>query len=252
MNMGGTSKGFLCHITLGFVIALAVGVITGVAEAAVGDVLKTVTLPALAQCGSDSGSAVAIVPGGKLGFPTFPTLVVTSCQNKLFFLDPNTGTLVKTITPTTVTPTAGWEAITLRPNRGDIAACGIVSGQTAIYGIDFLPSPNTVIDGTATFLRNGPAGSTCEGIAWDQEDHTFYQSSSLGTSTSKTVLHLAETGTGTLGTGIPSGCNSLTGVTAQRLRPLRDVRWGIVRQTVEQDHRRPRDVVQCRHESTRG
>ena len=55
MNMGGTSKGFLCHITLGFVIALAVGVITGVAEAAVGDVLKTVTLPALAQCGSDSG-----------------------------------------------------------------------------------------------------------------------------------------------------------------------------------------------------
>jgi hypothetical protein len=212
MNMRGTSKGFVCRIILGFVIALAVGVITGVAEAAVGDVLKTVTSPAGAQCGTDSGSAVAIVPGGKLGFPTFPTLVVTSCQNKLFFLDPNTGTLVKTIT-TTVTPTAGWEAITLRPDRGDLLGCGIVSGQTALYGIDFLPSPNTTADGTATFRRNGPSGSTCEGIAWDPQDETIYQSSTLGTSTSKNVLQLAETGTGNPLRTVPSGCNSLTGVT---------------------------------------
>ena len=215
----GFAVGFLlAMIALGFLGAAGIGTFTRAAEAAVGDVLQTLTLPTGAQCGTDSGSAIAIVPGGKLGFPTFPTLVVTSCQNKLFFVEPSTATLVKTIT-TSVTPSFGWEAITLRPDRGDILGCGIVSpGVTAFYSIDFLPSPNAVIDGTATFLRNGPAGSTCEGIAWDVSDNTIYQSSSTGQSNSKLVFHLPETGTGTTGLCpgpgcIPSGCNSLTGVT---------------------------------------
>jgi len=213
--MSWTSRDFVTWVALGFLAAAGIGTFPRAAEAAVGDVLRTLDLPAGAQCGTDSGSAVAIVPGGKLGFPKFPTLVVTSCQNKLFFLEPSTATLVKTIV-TSVTPSFGWEAVTLRPDRGDILGCGIVAGLTALYKIDFLPSPNTVTDGTAILVRNGPTGSTCEGIAWDVSDNTIYQSSTTPFSSQSTnpkaLLHLAETGTGTLAT-ISSGCNSLTGVT---------------------------------------
>jgi hypothetical protein len=228
MSIRMTSKRLVSRVTLGFAIVFTASLLTGVAEAAVGDVLKTVILPAGALCGTDSGSAVAIVPGGKLGFPTFPTLLVTSCQNKLFFVEPSTGTLIRTINTVTqpgsvpFTPTAGWQALTLRPDRADILGCGIVSGQVALYAIDFLPSPNTVIDGTVTFLGNPPAGSgaTCDGVAWDQTDpvnvSSIYLSSSTGPSTSKLILHLSEAvpapGLVQLGT-VSSGCNALTGVT---------------------------------------
>lgn len=203
------------RLAIGLAVAVALGMVSAVAHAAVGDVLSTVSLPAGAQCSGDSGAAIAIIPGGKLGFPKFPTLLVTSCQNKLFLLEPSTSpaTLIKTIT-TTVTPSFGWEALTLRPDRGDILGCGIVSGQPALYSIDFLPSPNAVTDGTAVLVRNGPAGSTCEGIGWDQSDNTIYESSTLSASPTgsnpKLVLHVPETGADLA--PVPSGCNSLTGV----------------------------------------
>src|SRR4029079_3988137 len=92
------------------VLVLALGVnalmTVGVGEAAVGEVLKTVTIPNEANCasdGSDFGEVLAVVPGGKLGFPGTPTLVVTNCEktipvgelsstivSRLFFLDPST------------------------------------------------------------------------------------------------------------------------------------------------------------------
>src|SRR5262249_13322556 len=67
--------------------------------------------------------------------------------------------------------------------------------------IDFSPY-NNVADGTATLLRDAPAGGTCDGIGWDSIDQTIYQ-----TSTSGDVLHFPPTGTGS-GTpaSVPGGC----------------------------------------------
>ena len=92
---------------LGLVVGLAVAGMAPPAHADVGEPLWTVDIPASARCGagatSSSGRAVAVVPGGKLNFPKFQSLLVTSCveggQAKLFFLDPSTNpaTLVSTL-----------------------------------------------------------------------------------------------------------------------------------------------------------
>src|SRR5204863_10199696 len=137
------------------------------------------------------GTALALVPGGKAGFPASPTLLVTSCVSsgeggstiRLFFTDPNGDgpTVVKnfgTIFPSTASaaskPTNGWEALVLRADKGDLLACGTNGAKTVLWSIDFSPF-NTIADGTATFLRNGPTGSSCDGIAWDPSDSTVYQ-----------------------------------------------------------------------------
>ena len=208
-------------LAFGLVVALAVAGIAPPAEAAVGDVLWTVNIPAGgvgtvgAQCtGGSSGSAVAVVPGGKLNFPRFQSLLVTSCvesgQAKLFFLDPSTNpatlvTTLNTILPTGVTLDAGWESLALRPDKVDLVGCGLVGGSPKIYSIDFNKiTPNTTVDGTATLLFQGPAGSTCQGLAWDVTSNpkTIYQSSS---GTSPNVLHLSDTG-GSIAGSVPSGC----------------------------------------------
>ena len=117
------------RLVWGLVLVLVVGVLGGAAEADVGDVLWTVDIPVAAQCAGNSGSAVAVVPGGKLNFPKFQSLLVTSCvvgvQAKLFFLDPSTNpaTLVSTL-DTTVTPTAGWESLAFRSERSTSSAAG--------------------------------------------------------------------------------------------------------------------------------
>src|SRR5262245_55719064 len=77
------------RLALLFVVA-SVGVIFArPAEALVGDMLWAVNIPAAAKCGDSSGTAVAVVPGGKLNFPKIQTVLVTSCvqagQAKLFF-----------------------------------------------------------------------------------------------------------------------------------------------------------------------
>ena len=176
----------------------------GSLEAGVGDSRGTVDIPADAQCGGVSGTAAAMVAGGRVGFPRIPVLLVTSCQGQIFFLDPSTDPAkrIKTIT-TSVTPANGWGALALRSDKGDLLACTAVAGGTDIYSIDFSPF-NTIADGTATKLRSAPATSTCAGIAWDPQSKTIYQSS-----TGSAVLHFQETGTGSL-TPIPSGCSSGT------------------------------------------
>jgi hypothetical protein len=204
-------------MALGFLAAAAIGASTRAAEAAVGDVLLTVNIPAAAQCGTSSGTAVAVVPGGKVGFPKLQTLLVTSCvqsgQAKLFLLDPSTNpaALVKTIN-TSVTPTNGWESLAVRPDKVDLIGCGMVSGSPKVYSIDFssIP-PNTTNDGTATLIFTGPAGSTCQGLAWDVTSNpkTIYQSAS----TSPSIRHLSETGASVAG-DVGSGCQgSTSGVT---------------------------------------
>src|SRR5687767_3678043 len=81
-------------------------VTTHAGHAAVGDALATVTLPVTTNCaseGTDYGTALAVVPGGKMGFQSTPTLLATSCitfvptgeigttaVSKIFFVDPST------------------------------------------------------------------------------------------------------------------------------------------------------------------
>ena len=210
--MSETSRTLLRLTVFGLVMALVAATFGARAQAAPGDLLKTVNIPAAALCslgeGFTSGTAVAIIPGGKLNLPKIPILLVTSCRDasgttKLFFLDPSTdpATLVKTLN-TTVSPSFGWESLALRADRADLAGCGTVAGQVAVYSIDFVITPplNSVTDGTATFLRNAPAGATCDGIGWDLGDKTIYESSTVSVSppdsTPVSVLHLLETGTG--------------------------------------------------------
>src|SRR3989441_4792321 len=127
--MSGKSRDFVKWVALGFVIPFAIGMITRTAVAAVGDVLETVAIPAGAQCGTNSGTAVAVVPGGKARFPNIPILLVTSCvallggevsQAELFFINPSTAALANKPLPTTFTPALGWGALALRADKGDL------------------------------------------------------------------------------------------------------------------------------------
>ena len=189
--MSARCSQFMSRVAAPFLVTIGILVSVTTVQAEVGESRGTVDIPATALCAGASGTTVTMVPGGRAGFPKIKVLLATSCQNKIFFLNPatNPATLVKTLT-TTVAPATGWAAIALRADRGDILACTAPStGGTQIYTIDFSPF-NTVADGTATLLRNGPATSTCAGIAWDPQSKTIYQSSS-GTD----VLHFPETGT---------------------------------------------------------
>ncbi len=149
---------------VGLSIVVGLGIMVAAAEAAVGTVLETVAIPP-ALCGGNSGTAVAVVPGGKAGFPNIPVLLVTSCQNQLFFLEPaSPAALLKRTLPISVDPTA----LSARADKGDLLAC---VGTNSLWAIDFSPLTATA-DGTATQLRASPAGSNCDGIAWDSGDRT--------------------------------------------------------------------------------
>ena len=212
--MNGTGRRFGTWVVLGFVAVVLIVPLARRAEAAVGDVIQTVNLFD-GGCGEgDTGTALASVPGGKVGLTKIPTVLVISCvplegSAELRFIDPSTGTLVKTISTSTganPAPLFGWEALALRPDKIDLLACatvptGVESTKIVLYAIDFSPY-NSVGDGTATLLRDAPAGATCDGIAWDSIDQTVFQ-----TSTSGDVLHFPPTGIGS-GTpaSVPAGC----------------------------------------------
>jgi hypothetical protein len=209
-TMRGCRSRFVTQLTaMTGLVALSVFAGLGNAAAGVGDSRGTVLIPGGAKCGEgETGTAVLSIPGGKAGFPAIPTLLVTSCSNKLFLLDPSsdTATLVKTIT-TTVSPANGWGALTLRADKGNLLACTVTATGTDVYSIDFSPF-NTVADGTATKIRSAPAGpagsttSTCAGIAWDPATKTIYQST-----TGPAVIRYPETGNALapIGSGCPAG-----------------------------------------------
>jgi len=160
--------------------------LTDVGYAAVGDLLKSVNLPAAAQCGI--GTSVALVPGSLIGFPAIPILLVTSCRggDQLFYLDPSTqpATLVKTVT-TNPTPPGGWGSLAFRADKNDLTGCGNDPSTHPIHRID----PNT---GATSFLFNTVAGfAICDGHAWDATDQTFFVSPDV----SDTVFHFSATGT---------------------------------------------------------
>ena len=193
------SIGVLFTLTSLYLSTSPQGPIT-VARAQTGSLLKTVNLPAGAQC--SLGTSVAVVPGLSLGLVQYPILLVTSCYgasgNSLYFLDPSTdpATLVRTVV-TTNTPPLGWGSLALRGDKGDLLACGNnSSGEHRIYSIN-------MFNGAATFMFNGTAGlDICDGVAWDAGDNTIFQSPDV----SSTIYHFSETGTllGTL--PAPGGC----------------------------------------------
>jgi hypothetical protein len=179
------------------------------AAANVGDLLKTVNVPAGAKCSSGIGTSVAIIPGSLIDRDDIPVLLVTSCAvsgsvGSLYFLDFRTdpATLVKTIN-TTPTPGEGWGSLSLRGDKGDLIGCGNDSNGThGIYAIDISPHTATP-DGTATLLFNGASGfDICDGLAWNTADDTIYQSPDV----SSTIFHFSATGASLGSFAAPSGC----------------------------------------------
>ena len=182
---------------LWFLVALGHLCAATASDAAVGDLLKTVSVPVAAQC--SIGTSVAVVPGSLVGFPGTPILLVISCfeGSDLFYLDPSTNpaTLVKTVA-TTPTAAGGWGSLAFRADQNDITGCGNDGANHPIYSID----PNT---GAATFLFNSVSGlQICDGHSWDASDQSFYVSPDV----SSTVYHFSATGTA-LGS-FPSACSN--------------------------------------------
>src|SRR5437762_4648036 len=231
--MSGKNRVFVKRLVLGLVIALALATATRAADAAVGDVIKNVSIPAGCSVSesTDFGTAVAIVSGGKAGFPAIPSLVVTSCvtssegtQSRLFFLDPVTSdpsataaVLKTTISTSVVTP---WNALAYRADTGDLLGCTNISGGPVLTSLSIASTSSTPAHGdlyvihfsqfdpagapgTATVLVAGPAGSNCNGIAWDTKNKTVYQ-----TSAGSNILHLTATGVAAVPATIPSGCTT--------------------------------------------
>src|SRR5262245_29914886 len=125
------------------VLILSVVAGLGGAEAGTGDSKGTVAVPATAQCGGVSGTAVLMIPGAQAGFRNIPALLVTSSTTtgegvsaNLFLLDPSRdpATLVKTIV-TTVMPANCWGALALRADKGDLLACTVTATGTDVYSI---------------------------------------------------------------------------------------------------------------------
>jgi hypothetical protein len=189
-------------------LGLAAALLPTAGEAAVGDLLQTVQVPAAAQCTSGLGTSVTLVPGSLVDRPDIPILLVTSCYNSqvsnLYFLDPRTNpaTLALTIA-TNPTPPAGWGALSLRGDKGDLLACGnAANGTHAIYAIDISPFTSTP-NGTATLLFNGAAGQEiCDGLAWDTGSDTIYQSPDV----SATIFQYSATGALLNSFPAPAGC----------------------------------------------
>src|SRR5712692_1277934 len=231
--MSGKRWDLVRWVAFGLVIALALGAMLRSAEAAVGGVIKTVNIPDGANCGvvgfPNFGTAVAIVSGGKAGFPATPTLLVTSCvtpgdgssQSTLFFLDPvvNDSSVTTAVRKATLSTSLllRWDALVLRADTGDLLGCttvttsppltspfiGVAATATTqgdLYVIHFSPFDPVASPGTATLFHSGLPGSTCNGIAWDSKDKTVYQ-----TSTGSGIFHLTHTGSAIQAT-IPSGC----------------------------------------------
>jgi hypothetical protein len=231
--MSQLGKNIIKMVALVFAAAVVIGITEVAVEAAPGDVRFTVNIPTAAQCSESTGSALAVVSGGKAGFPKIPVLLVTSCVSgtsvNLFLLDPfdlliegstYNATIKKTFSTafstSTNRPDSGWEALALRADKGDLLACGTNSAGTVFWSVDFSPF-NSLADGTATFVGPGPSGSSCNAIAWDATDKTIFQTPAVGPNVCNgleestcNAFHFMFTGTGTRTdlTPIQSGCTT--------------------------------------------
>ena len=162
--------------------------------AAVGDVIRTVVLPAEISCGT--GTSIAVLPGATVGLPADPVLLVTSCDtfdaaaaSRLYFVRPSPGPtpaeLVLTLT-TANTPPAGWGSLAFRSDKGDLLACGNFNSADGIntheiYSIPlsktFATTPSPATTPVKLFnARPGHGFTICDGVAWDAVENHIYQS----------------------------------------------------------------------------
>src|SRR5206468_923776 len=77
-----------------FVLALVGAISPSTAFGAIGDTLRTVTLPTSLDCSPGIRTAIAVATGSKLGYPDKPVVLITSCSlnsakaNQLYIIDP--------------------------------------------------------------------------------------------------------------------------------------------------------------------
>ncbi len=211
-------------LMLGVALCVVVALTRVPAAAGTGELLRTVTVGAEADCGSQEGTSIALVQGSKVGFPEHPVLLVTSClasgggasakdkRATLYFLNPAdplvdpiaSGSVVKTIKTkigsAITAPGLGWAQLALAPDKGVLLGCGT---EGSLYTIDF-STLNSIADGTTTVVPK-PAGATnCVGLAWDPSNNSIYQAAG------GTIFHFTLTGGAVTGNPAsfapPAGC----------------------------------------------
>jgi hypothetical protein len=208
----------------------------GTAAAAVGDLLRTVNLPAGtgeggAFCASGIGTSVAVVPGAAVGLPQEPILLVTTCEGLsdqasfLFFFRPTpapTPAEILLSVRTTITPPGGWGSLAMRTDKGDLLGCGNKDVSTSFDESEVTPTHEIYrIPLSKTFatteapstipvkLFDGESGYAdaviCDGVAWDTVENKIYQSPDVF----HTIYRFSETGAplGTL--AVPPTCNPI-------------------------------------------
>ena len=205
--MSARFRGLSSLAVVSGVLSLALAMVPMPVLGMTGSDLRTVNVPPGAVCGTSefqtSGTALAVVQGSKVG-RTEPLLLVTSCNNMLFFFDPVAAPAVPTVTSLTITPAIGTPTmLALRSDRLDLLACVPVVGGGSVYRINYSSlAPNP---GAATLLFSVAA---CQGIAWDAVSDRVYSGSSPE---GLRIDVVTETG-GSIGDGgvsfFPAGCDT--------------------------------------------
>src|SRR5215475_13535806 len=191
-------------------LALVVVHFPSAASAAVGDALRTITPTATGTtvdknptCGTlnnQGGTSIAIVQGAKLidasasaadrtNLLANPALLAITCldsdvnkRSTIYFINLASGAVVKSfqtnIAGAVAAPGNGWAHLVLRPDKGDLLACGT---DGTIYGIKFIWFDTSAVNGTATKLpRPSTLSNSCGGLAWDPEEDMIYHGLTSG------------------------------------------------------------------------
>jgi hypothetical protein len=204
----------------------------GTAHGAVGDPVRTVTLPPEIDCRVEGVAghvaiSVAAVPRAALGLTGTGVLLATSCRSAqgstIYFIDPGppdrsvsqvAGTVVHTLQTiragTPFAPPNGWGAFAFRGEviPQDMLACSNPASSDVphdIYTVDLRTGVARRLFG-ARRAGGEPATTPglpyCDGLAWDPANDTIYMSPDI----SDTVYHYDPTGGLIRTLPVPSGC----------------------------------------------
>jgi hypothetical protein len=214
-SMGARSRSLASRLVVGAIVLLVAAATAphlGVAATAddlhAGEILRTV-IPGIAAANCPTvGTSLAIVQGSKVDFTQYPILLVTSCfsskasdRSILYFLNPDTGAVVKTIQTLKASkayaPGTGWTELVLAPDKGVLFGCG---SNGELYTIDYSVFTTTV-DGTLTAVPRPAAVTGCSGLAWDANGKTIYQS------TGSTIYRFDMVGSLAGSFPAPAGCS---------------------------------------------
>lgn len=167
------------------------------ASAATGTLVRQVHVDPAASC--SIGTSVAIAPGGYLPIPRSGNVLVVSCYGgtALYLLNPADGALLRTVE--TTVGGVGWGSLAFRGDRGDLLGCT----DAGFFSID-IDAHNSVADGNLTLIAlASTTGGICDGVTWDADDDTIYQSPDA---TTVAVYHYDETGALIESFPPPAGC----------------------------------------------